>query len=231
MNFPFPRPYGIIILTAILSGYIIFSRRLKSASTNVSSVQKETLFIITLVCGLLGARLYHLLTDYHLYLDNWQEAFYIWHGGLGILGGLAGGGMSVWLYASRQKISIKLLLDAAAPAFLWGQAFGRLANITNGELLPFAYYDAGANFLLFLSLLVIERKFHLKTGTGKTFGGFALLYGLGRLVTEQMRSPRLIILSLGLIKLSFTELACLILAGTGLYHLRRQKPKPYLEPH
>lgn len=50
--------------------------------------------------GLVGGRLYHVITDYQLYFsdgENWVDAFKIWEGGLGIWGAIALGAVGAWI--------------------------------------------------------------------------------------------------------------------------------------
>ena len=45
----------------------------------------------SVLAGLLGARVYHVLTDYHRFQGHWLDAEKVWEGGLGIPGGLLAG--------------------------------------------------------------------------------------------------------------------------------------------
>ena len=87
--------------------------------------------------GLVGGRLYHVLTDSGRYFgdgENPWEALYIWRGGLGVWGAIAMGALGVWLGARRKGIRIAPLLDALAPGVLVAQAIGRWGNWFNQEL-------------------------------------------------------------------------------------------------
>lgn len=85
--------------------------------------------------GLIGARLYHVITDYNrLYVDNFWGIFRIWDGGLGIPGGIVGGVLAGYWCARRRHASSVDLLDMVAPAFPVAQAIGRLGNYFNQEL-------------------------------------------------------------------------------------------------
>ena len=57
--------------------------------------------------GLVGGRLYHVITDYDLYFGERRhpvEALYIWHGGLGIWGAIALGALGVLIGCRRRGI-------------------------------------------------------------------------------------------------------------------------------
>jgi prolipoprotein diacylglyceryl transferase len=58
----------------------------------------------------------------------------VWHGGLGIWGGIALGTLAGLLVLRRRGADIPLFLDAAAPGLLVAQAIGRIGNYFNQEL-------------------------------------------------------------------------------------------------
>ncbi|MET3960336.1 prolipoprotein diacylglyceryl transferase [Marmoricola sp. OAE513] len=93
--------------------------------------------------GLVGARLYHVITDHNLYFShsskpehNWDPvgALEVWHGGLGIWGAIAGGVFGGMFACRRYGIKFRPMLDALAPALLLAQAIGRFGNYFNQEL-------------------------------------------------------------------------------------------------
>ena len=87
--------------------------------------------------GLVGGRLYHVITDWHLYFGedrNPVTALYVWRGGLGIWGAIALGALGVWIGARLRGIKLLPLLDALAPGVLVAQAVGRWGNWFNQEL-------------------------------------------------------------------------------------------------
>jgi prolipoprotein diacylglyceryl transferase len=87
--------------------------------------------------GLIGGRIYFLITTPSQIPPHWWGAFAIWKGGLGIWGGIAGGVLTGIWRVKRKKLSkeeIRLLLDCAAPGLLVAQAIGRIGNYFNQEL-------------------------------------------------------------------------------------------------
>ena len=85
--------------------------------------------------GMVGGRLYHVITDWQLYFPNnpWG-ALYVWRGGLGIWGAIALGAVGVAIGARRKGIRLLPVLDAIAPGVLVAQALGRWGNYFNQEL-------------------------------------------------------------------------------------------------
>ncbi len=52
--------------------------------------------LVVVLWGVVGARLYHVITDYQLFDDgHWVDAFKIWQGGLSIWGAVLGGAVAV----------------------------------------------------------------------------------------------------------------------------------------
>jgi prolipoprotein diacylglyceryl transferase len=87
--------------------------------------------------GLIGGRIYFLITTPSQIPSHWWGPFAIWKGGLGIWGGIAGG-VLVGLWRVRRerlpKERVRILMDCAAPGLLAAQAIGRVGNYFNQEL-------------------------------------------------------------------------------------------------
>jgi prolipoprotein diacylglyceryl transferase len=92
-----------------------------------------------IVFGIIGGRLYHVVTDPELYFEGkpgtspWH-AFKIWDGGLGIWGAIALGGLGAWIGCRRKGIKLPPFADAAVPGIAIAQAMGRWGNWFNNEL-------------------------------------------------------------------------------------------------
>ncbi|MCH1489626.1 MAG: prolipoprotein diacylglyceryl transferase [Ilumatobacteraceae bacterium] len=163
--------------------------------------------------GLIGARLYHVVTEWDRFSGNLSEIPKVWHGGLGVPGGVLLGTIVGVLRARSFGISTAETLHAAAPAIPLAQAVGRWGNWFNQELfgrpttLPWALridddhlpaaYESGTTFhptFLYESMWTLGLSLWLVRLSGSTrFAGsrlFALYvsgYGLGRLWIEGLR--------------------------------------------
>ena len=84
--------------------------------------------------GIVGARVYHLMTSWGEVPDGWTGPFAIWKGGLGVWGGIAAGCVAGAIVARRSGANVALLADCLAPGLLLAQAVGRLGNWWNQEL-------------------------------------------------------------------------------------------------
>jgi len=104
--------------------------------------------------GIVGGRLYHVITDPELYFAAGEQpirALYIWDGGLGIWGAVALGAVGAWIGCRRRGIRLLDFADALAPGLAAAQAIGRWGNYFNQELygapttLPWALWIDPAN--------------------------------------------------------------------------------------
>ncbi|MFJ6013479.1 prolipoprotein diacylglyceryl transferase [Streptomyces sp. NPDC092952] len=162
--------------------------------------------------GLVGGRLYHVITDYQLYFSegqNWVDAFKIWQGGLGIWGAIALGAVGAWIGCRRRGIPLPAWADALAPGIALAQACGRWGNWFNQELygkptdLPWALkISEGPNrvagtyhptflyeslWCIGVALLVIWADRRFKLGHGRAFALYVAAYCAGRGWIEYMR--------------------------------------------
>ncbi|WP_370287487.1 prolipoprotein diacylglyceryl transferase [Nocardioides sp.] len=133
---PFPiRGYALCIILGIVVAVWIGERRWQARGGRLGEVQDVALWAVPF--GIVGARAYHVATDWEKYFGAGGkpiEVFYVWHGGLGIWGGVALGAVGAWVGARRKGIRLAPLLDALAPGVLVGQAIGRWGNWFNQEL-------------------------------------------------------------------------------------------------
>ncbi|MDR2930773.1 MAG: prolipoprotein diacylglyceryl transferase [Propionibacteriaceae bacterium] len=135
---PLPiRGYALSILVGIIVAVVIARKRWKSWGENVG--QLENLLLVCVVIGIIGARVYWIVIEWHRYFgpghpEPWYHIFFVWTGGLGIWGGIAFGFLSGWLMCRRYHINFLRLADCIAPAFLIAQGIGRLGNWWNQEL-------------------------------------------------------------------------------------------------
>jgi phosphatidylglycerol:prolipoprotein diacylglycerol transferase len=94
-----------------------------------------------IVLGVIGARLYHILTpppsmgvDRWYYFRHPLEILATWKGGLGIYGAVAGGALGLYIVIRRAKRDIWRWMDIIVPGLALAQAIGRWGNFINQEL-------------------------------------------------------------------------------------------------
>ena len=124
--------YGITLLVAIVCAIGLSGLRWTRRGGDWDLVLRAAVWGVA--AGIVGARLYHVVTSYDQLPDEWWGPFAVWEGGLGIWGGIlfgcVAGGIVVW----RSGQSVALFADCLAPALLLAQAVGRWGNWWNQEL-------------------------------------------------------------------------------------------------
>jgi prolipoprotein diacylglyceryl transferase len=124
--------YGITLLVAIVAAIVVAGIRWTRRGGDWDLVLRAAVWGVA--AGIVGARLYHVITSYDQLPDHWWGPFAVWEGGLGVWGGILfgciAGGIVVW----RSGESVALFADCLAPALLLAQGIGRWGNWWNQEL-------------------------------------------------------------------------------------------------
>lgn len=145
--------YGVTIVLGALAGAYAATFEARRRGEDPEHVWNGLVWC--LIGGILGARLYHVLSSpqgtdiglqYYFVTNPFETvqvlglsipfptALMIWKGGLGIFGGVAGGVLAVVIYARRNRLPIARWLDIGAPGLILAQAIGRWGNFINQEL-------------------------------------------------------------------------------------------------
>ena len=205
------RAYGLMIALGVLAAAGLADRRWRARGGQPGEIGRLAAWAVP--AGVLGARAYHVVTDYELYTHHPWRALAIWDGGLGIPGGIAVGVLTGLLVARRRGLTVRPLLDSVAPAIPLAQAIGRWGNWFNQELfgrpstLPWAVridlahrpagLEAFATFqptFLYESLwnlavvgLVLLAERHARLKPGRLFAVYIAGYATGRFLVERLR--------------------------------------------
>jgi prolipoprotein diacylglyceryl transferase len=212
---PLPlRAYAICILIGIFAGYWLGRKRWVARGGSAELIGDVMMWAIPF--GLVGARIYHVVTDAELYFGEGKhpiDALKIWHGGLGVWGAVAFGALGAYLACRRRKVPFLAVADAMAPGIALAQVIGRFGNYFNQELygratdLPWALEidtkdDSGqvightlhhptflyeAIWNLGVVALVILADRRFKLGHGRAFALYVAGYTAGRFWIENLR--------------------------------------------
>jgi len=135
----FVRFYGIILMLGAVAGAWLATREAKRRGYEPEIVWDLLTYL--LIGGIIGARLWHILTPppssgvtASWYLTHPLDALAIWKGGLGIPGAVIGGLVVLYFYARRNKLNFAEWTDIASPSLALGQGIGRWGNYFNQEL-------------------------------------------------------------------------------------------------
>ena len=126
------RWYPLLIALGIFAAIHLLGRELERKG--YESELASNMAIIVVPSAIVGARIYHVVTTYERYADDWVAALQIWRGGIGMPGAVIGGAIALWLSARYWGIPWPLDFDGIAPGLILAQAIGRWGNYFNQEL-------------------------------------------------------------------------------------------------
>ncbi len=209
-----PTYYFVISLTYCLC-IIWFYKRCDNR--NLPQKNAMDIGLIVLICGFIGARLFHILFEFPShYIKHPIEIFYFWQGGFVFYGGFLAAYACAFLYARKLKLTFWLWHDTLAPVLAFGYAMGRMAcflvgccygkvcdlpwavplkqvHVTTDHLSvvlrhPTQLYAVIIEFATLAFLLWYEKK---RPRLGNVFLYWVGLHSLGRIIMEVFRDdPR-----------------------------------------
>lgn len=184
--------YGMMIALGVIAAMWLWGRRVEARGVATRD-DVSAIAMWAVPAGIIGGRLYHVITDWSRFSGNLVDIFKVWQGGLGIWGGITLGLLvGIWV-AKRRGLPVWPLMTCVAPALALAQSIGRWGNWFNQELfgkpttLPWALrvsdanaiaagYPAGTTFhptflyesvasaLLCIALLVLDRRVQMRPG-------------------------------------------------------------------
>ncbi|NQU37755.1 MAG: prolipoprotein diacylglyceryl transferase [Actinobacteria bacterium] len=209
------RAYALCILLGIVVGVWLGNKRWVQRGGAAGFVTDAAIWVVPF--GIVGARLYHVATDFPTYFGanglGLIDALKIWQGGLGIWGAVAGGALGAWIACRRAGVLLPPLADAVAPGIAIAQGIGRWGNWFNQELfgrptdVPWALQIDLVNrpvgfeqfetfhptflyesiWVFLVALFVIWADRRFQLGHGRVFALYVLAYCVGRLFFELVR--------------------------------------------
>lgn len=191
--------YGVLIVGGIILGAYAVTFEIRRRGLDPEHVWGGLTW--ALVLGVIGARLYHILTPPPSmcrslgicsaldYIKDPIRLIDFRGGGLGIYGAVVGGLLGVYLYGRRYKIDWLAYADVGSYGLALGQFVGRWGNFFNQELygrpadLPWAVYiehplPAYAEFHYFHPTFLYESLWNLLT--------FLVLFTLARRASNRL---------------------------------------------
>jgi prolipoprotein diacylglyceryl transferase len=203
--------YGVILAVGVLVAVYVAEQRWRRRGYPRDGIYDISFWVV--IWGVVGARLYHVITDYQRFDDDPWRAFQIWRGGLSIWGAVIAGALAVVVICRRRHLPTLVVMDCMAPGIVLAQAIGRWGNYFNQELfgkpstLPWALeiapqhrpagyvqyatfqptflYESLACLAIFGILLLVEHRARLRLG--QTFALYVVLYTFARFWFENMR--------------------------------------------
>ena len=204
--FPHSIPtFGLMLWLAAVAAGLIMDRSFRRAGVSADAVG---MVAITVVAGVLGAKLWHVLdTPAEFREQGWRV---LWDtGGFAWFGGLVAGIAALVIQGVIAKIGAVRTLDLAAPAAAFGYGIGRIGCFLSGDgcygiptklpwgmafpkgiepvyvpVHPTPLYELGGGLLIGAWLWFRGRK---PRHTGSMLGEYLLLTGLARFSVELLR--------------------------------------------
>ena len=240
------RAYAFCIIVGIFIAIAVAGNRWARLGHRRDEILDVAMWAVP--AGIIGGRLYHVITDWQLYFGSGGRGFVaalrIWDGGLGIWGAISLGFVGGWIAARRYQLPLAQLADAAAPGIVLAQAAGRVGNWFNQELfgkpttLPWAleidpqhrpggysmYETFHPTFLyelvacVLIAGLLLWAERRFRLGNGQVFALYVFLYSLQRLAVESLRIDS----SHHFLGLRLNEYTAIVLA-TGAFAMFRRR--------
>ena len=196
--------YAILIVAAFIIGIILCKKDDGKYGIKFNDIFDLMLFLIPI--SIICARLYYVVFNLDIYINNPIQIFNIRTGGLAIYGGIIGAIITCIIFCKVRKIHILDMLDYLAPYLALGQAIGRWGNfinveaygtvtdlpwrmgiIENGiykEVHPTFLYESLATFAIFILLMILKNKRQYK---GQITYIYLVLYSFARMLIEGLR--------------------------------------------
>ena len=207
--------YGLLIGLGLMLAVVYGWRRSREFGIKSDDITDGVLWIVPF--AILCARLYYCIFEWEeRFASNPISVLYIWEGGLAIYGGVIGAVIGVAVFCWFKKIKLPALLDLVMLGFLIGQSIGRWGNFFNREAFgaetdifirmglhqnadgtyssvmhyfhPTFLYESLWNAAGFVLLHFLSKK---RQYDGQIALGYALWYGVGRVLIEGLRTDSL----------------------------------------
>ena len=229
------RWYSLSYIFGILIGWY-YCKKFLIKDIKILNLFDDLIFYI--IIGIIfGGRLgYIILYNSSFYINNPQEIFMIWNGGMSFHGALVGIIFTTYFFSKRNKVDTFKILDLIAMVAPIGILLGRLANFINSELYgketeitwavkfikvddlyrhPSQIYEAFLEgVILFLLLNFVFKKFLFKSGVISAL--FLIYYSIFRFFAEFTREPDP---QLGyiLLNLSMGQIISIVFFAAGIF--------------
>ena len=244
--------YSILLFIAILIGSNLAIKEAKKHGFEEDFM--VNLLFLTVIIGIIGARIYYVIFNFDYYQNNLLEIFKVWNGGLAIHGGIIAGLITIAIICYKKKINLLKILDYLVVGLIIAQAIGRWGNFFNGEAhgaitslnyleslhlpkfiidgmyingnyyIPTFLYESVWCFIGFIIMIILRRKKFMNVGYLTSF--YLVWYGVERFFVEGLRTDSLMFLSLRVAQLVSL---IMIIIGIVIFIYSLKKSKKYEE--
>ncbi len=124
------KSYGLMMVVGFLSAVFIIRGLSRDITPNPQHITNAALY--SLIAGVAGARLFYVAHYFNQFKGRFIEVFYIWEGGLELLGGVVLAIAVIFFYLWYHKLPVRHYLDILAIGLMLALAFGRIGCFLNG---------------------------------------------------------------------------------------------------
>ena len=128
--------YGVMVAIGLYAGIQVALRDAPRRGVDRDKLLNASL--IAAVLGVLGGRLYYVVQNHpEYYLQHPSQILAVWQGGMAFYGAIFGGALALLIGSWRYGMNFWSVLDLGALGMTIGQAFGRIGNIINGDIVGY----------------------------------------------------------------------------------------------
>jgi phosphatidylglycerol:prolipoprotein diacylglycerol transferase len=128
--------YGVMVAIGLYAGIQV--ALLDAPRRGVDREKLLNTSLIAAVLGVLGGRLYYVVQNHPgYYLQHPAQILAVWQGGMAFYGAIFGGALALLIGCWRYGMNFWSVADLGALGMTIGQAFGRIGNIINGDIVGY----------------------------------------------------------------------------------------------
>ncbi len=124
------KSYGLMLVIGFLAAVSLIGRLSRRFTPDPQLITNAALY--SLVGGVVGACLFFVIHYFDKFRAYPMEVFYIWQGGLELLGGVVAAIGVILFYLVYHKLPVRRYLDVLAVGLMAALAFGRIGCFLNG---------------------------------------------------------------------------------------------------
>jgi prolipoprotein diacylglyceryl transferase len=226
--------YPLFLLLAYWAGMWLAARQANRIGLDGDHIYSAGLY--GLIAGIVGARLWFVLSNWESYAPDMTQAFSLSRSALSIGEGLIVAGLVVLIYLYRNKAPVGLFFDAAAPGLALAIIIANVGALLGGEWLgepsnvpwaveiagtarhPIQLYEATSGLIVLGILLYLTA---YRPWPGFHFWLFVTLYAGSRLILEIFRA-RPVLVGDGFIAAQIVALTTIVVAlAVMAYHFHQ----------
>lgn len=196
--------YAILIVLGMVIALLLCKKDSGKYNIKFETILDLSIYVIPI--SIISARLYYVLFNLDVYMQQPLKIFDFRSGGIAIYGGIIGAIITIIIFCKKRKINFLDILDYVAPFLPLAQSIGRWGNFINveaygtetqlpwrmgifenqiyKEVHPTFLYESVATFIIFLILYKKREKRRFK---GEITSLYLIMYSFIRFFIEGLR--------------------------------------------